>query len=743
MKNAALYFSLILAICFSNSYAQSVRLPNLNDTFKAADLARKPVNADSIFAATKGLFYSLEFKTRNKKEDTLIVLAAERLAYMYYNNRIAQKNPDSMMRYAEKLLRYATNIQYNAQIFKAYDYMGIAYTIKTDYQKSLDISLEANKKAADLKGTDLILSTYSLTRIASSYQLLRDYENSLIYHKKALDIIGICRANDLKTGITQEKISKWALSYAYKYDDIGVVYAEQKQYAEALKNYQQALDYIHEGKLSTSIEMVTLMEIGRCQIHLNRIEEGVANVKKALKYFEETNNRFYPFACYTYLAKAAYLTGNYPLAIQYAEKSEEWAQAAMAIKHEADNYEVKYLSAKKLQKYDMALNAYERYNIMNDSISNRRKLTQVLGLQKKLETERAKAEFERQELLQKAIIDSSLRANEILLLKNRNAEAERLALFEKNERDELARQFQIEQLRTSSEKTRLVQQSRIRNLSAEAERKQQTQQFLWIGMGMLGLLLLSLAWNFRNIQKRKRETELLNEQLEQKVRERTAELQKSYDEIKEAMQRGQTIERKRRAADLHDNLGSLLTAINISLDNISPEHLSEREQKIYANVLSMTENAYSEVRILSHNLMPEELEKEGLENALKRMIQKINHNQQIRFDLEIDKLTYRNKNIDLNIYSICLELVQNIIKHSKATGATIYLAQKGKDLLLEVTDNGRGIQENQQKGIGLKNIQGRLEAIGGELFINSETDKGTKFTILVPLSQNELLVNSQ
>lgn len=743
MKNAALYFSFILAIFLSNSYAQSVRLPNLNDTFKAADLARKPVNADSIFAATKGLFYSLEQKNRNKKEDTLIVLAAERLAYMYYNNRIAHKNPDSMMHYAEKLLKYATSIQYNAQIFKAYDYIGIAYTIKTDYQKALDISLEANKRATNLKGADLILSTYSLTRIASSYQLLRDYENSLIYHKKALEIIGICQANDYKTGITKEKISKWALNYAIKYDDIGVIYAEQKQFTESLKNYQRALDYIHEGNLSTSIEMVTLMEIGRCQIHLNRIEEGVAHVKKALRYFEETNNRFYPFACYTYLAKAAYLSGDYPLALQYSAKSESLAQAAMAIKHEADNYEVQYLSAKKLQKFDLALTAYERYNIMNDSISNRRKLTQVLGLQKKLETERAKAEFERQELLQKATIDSSLRANEILLLKNRNAETERLALFEKNERDELARKFQIAQLKTSSEKTRLVQQNRIRNLSAEAERKQQTQQFLWIGLGLLGLLLLSLAWNFRNIQKRKRETELLNEQLEQKVRERTAELQKSYDEIKEAMQRGQTIERKRMAADLHDNLGSLLTAINISLDNISPEHLSEREQKIYANILSMTENAYSEVRILSHNLMPEELEKEGLENALKRMIQKINHNQRIHFDLVIDALAYRNKNIDLNIYVICLELVQNIIKHSRATEATIYLAEKGKDLLLEVTDNGRGIQENQQKGIGLKNIQGRLEAIGGELFINSETDKGTKFTILVPLVQNELLVNNR
>ncbi len=259
---------------------------------------------------------------------------------------------------------------------------------------------------------------------------------------------------------------------------------------------------------------------------------------------------------------------------------------------------------------------------------------------------------------------------------------------------------------------------------------------------MLGLLLLSLTLNFRNIQKRKKQTELLNEQLEEKVRTRTAELQKSYNESKEAMQRGQSIERKRMAADLHDNLESLLTAINISLDNINTEQLTERERKIYANILSMTENSYDEVRILSHNLMPEELEKEGLENALRMMIGKMNTNQKIRFSLIINNLAYQNKAIDLNIYAICLELIQNIIKHSKATNATISLFEKANILWLEVVDKGTGINKNNEKGIGFKNIQDRLETMDGEFYIDSEKSKGTKLVVSVLLDLKKDVVKT-
>jgi hypothetical protein len=169
MKNKILYFSIFFCTVFQTGFGQSVRLPNLNETFKAADASRQPVNADSILSATKKLTTSLENKARTKREDTLLVLTTERLAYLYYNSRMPQKNPDSMLIYAQKLLKYAQLIHYNNQIFRAYDYISTAFTIKTDYQKALDVGLEAYKLAQNLKGTDLILTTYPLTRIAGSY----------------------------------------------------------------------------------------------------------------------------------------------------------------------------------------------------------------------------------------------------------------------------------------------------------------------------------------------------------------------------------------------------------------------------------------------------------------------------------------------------------------------------------------------------------------------------------------------
>jgi signal transduction histidine kinase len=235
------------------------------------------------------------------------------------------------------------------------------------------------------------------------------------------------------------------------------------------------------------------------------------------------------------------------------------------------------------------------------------------------------------------------------------------------------------------------------------------------------------------VELQKNEIETLNSGLEEKVKERTVALQKAYDEIKEAMQKGQTLERKRMAADLHDNLGSLLTAINISLDNINPENLSEREKKIYAGIVDMTENAYAEVRLLSHNLLPEELEKKGLETALERLVKKLNNSQKIKFSLIINQLSRQSKSVELNMYAICLELIQNIIKHSQATGAQLSVFEKRKVLWLEVIDNGKGLKKNVEKGMGLKNIQSRLDDIGGEFFIDSN-DNGTKFIISVPLA---------
>lgn len=258
---------------------------------------------------------------------------------------------------------------------------------------------------------------------------------------------------------------------------------------------------------------------------------------------------------------------------------------------------------------------------------------------------------------------------------------------------------------------------------------QQRYQNKLLLLSLSGLLLIfALVAYFYFLLKRKkdqiaektREIETLNAALEEKVRERTLELVKANEdlikknvEITEALFKGKSIERERVAAELHDNLGGTLTAIRWRLAALNTENLSAEEQKIYAGIKSMMDTAYGEVRNISHNLSPKELEN-GIVAALNRLIMSLKENSA----LEISLLTSGDfhaldRNVCLEIYSIVLELVTNIIKHSGASRAEIELSESGKTILLQVKDNGIGFLNPQARGKGLKNVEERLKRING------------------------------
>ena len=282
------------------------------------------------------------------------------------------------------------------------------------------------------------------------------------------------------------------------------------------------------------------------------------------------------------------------------------------------------------------------------------------------------------------------------------------------------------------------------NIEKQEVRLQKTyRNYFIIGAILLSLVSIGLFINRRLLQKQKQEIENqkrtieeLNINLEEKVEIRTAELKQAFNEIKEAMQRGQTLERKRMAADLHDNLGSLLSAVSISMEAIDRSHLTENERKVYDNVGEMIENAYAEIRFLSHNLLPEALENGNLGDAFENLIDKLNTQNRTYFVLKTNILKKYEKKIELNLYSIALEICNNILKHAEADEAKISLFEKNKSLILEISDNGKGF-ENKEKGFGLKNIEVRLQEINGKMQLKSIKNKGTKIICAVPLEVSQ------
>lgn len=223
------------------------------------------------------------------------------------------------------------------------------------------------------------------------------------------------------------------------------------------------------------------------------------------------------------------------------------------------------------------------------------------------------------------------------------------------------------------------------------------------------------------------------EEREETQKELIYTLQSQNKEISEALVRGQKLERKRVAADLHDSLGGTLSAIRWTLSSFNPEGLTPKEQQVYESLVEMIHEAHQRVRFLSHNLLPEDLEKDGLSVSLEKLIEKLNRSNKTAFNSHITLNERLEKQTEFELYSICLELINNIIKHASATEAHLKLYRKGTDIYLEIFDNGKGIQAYVQEGKGLKNIQDRIASLKGKWQIES-TDKGTYASAQVPLS---------
>ena len=226
--------------------------------------------------------------------------------------------------------------------------------------------------------------------------------------------------------------------------------------------------------------------------------------------------------------------------------------------------------------------------------------------------------------------------------------------------------------------------------------------------------------------------------------EKQESLLKQNAELQAALLQGQTIERKRVAADLHDSLGSTMSSLIYTVNAIDTNKLDEQEKNVYRHLKQMLDTAYNEIRLLSHNLLPEEFEKQGLAEALRYFVRKINQTKTIQFDLSIDpNLGRLSPKIEFELYSICLELINNILKHSKATEAKINLSKVtpplGRSavavggLNLTISDNGRGFFDNESDGKGIKNVKARIESLDGTWHIQNLPDGGMSSEIVVPI----------
>lgn len=223
-----------------------------------------------------------------------------------------------------------------------------------------------------------------------------------------------------------------------------------------------------------------------------------------------------------------------------------------------------------------------------------------------------------------------------------------------------------------------------------------------------------------------------------KEKELQLEIFKQQELSTKAILEAEENERKRIASDLHDGVGQIMSAAKMNLSAMGSEipFTNEEQKRTFEKVLNLVDEGCKEVRSVSHNMMPNALVKAGLASAVREFINQIDA-RIIKTDLYTEGLNERiDSNIETVLYRVIQECVNNVIKHAKANHLDISLIKDTDGIAVTIEDNGKGFDSNNKNnfdGIGLKNIQTRVEYLKGTVEWNSALGKGTLVAIHIPV----------
>lgn len=201
-------------------------------------------------------------------------------------------------------------------------------------------------------------------------------------------------------------------------------------------------------------------------------------------------------------------------------------------------------------------------------------------------------------------------------------------------------------------------------------------------------------------------------------------------------------ERKRIGQELHDGLGQMLSIARLNVSVIQQKSFlsEERKAELLNAALFSVDQAFNELRDISHNLAPSVLSEKGLASALKALAEQVNQSKSIKVKLEVFGIKGLLDNlIENTLYRATQELLNNSLKHAQPTEIFIQLVKNDSDITLIVEDNGRGFNEEKTlllPGGGLQNIRSRVENLKGSIFVDALPKRGTIVTIVIPLKIN-------
>lgn len=552
----------------------------------------------------------------------------------------------------------------------------------------------------------------------SEYELaLADYTESLEIRKKLNDSLGVAAA----------------------YNKIGIVYQKQGAYAKAIESQLQALR-LFEALGKTAYVALAQNNVAILHSNLGNLDKALEMHFEALETRQKIGDAFSIAMSHANIANVYFIKADTVKAIDYY-------QFAVPV----------FRSLNHSEGLSTSLHNWASCYVNSNPLKALELLNEALVIRKSIGDEKMQASTHASlgnVLLNKGHLKEARfhLLNGLMLAQSVDVLAEQLSIYQNlarlykvmNKADSTFYYFEkYTALRDSAYNADLRQdfaelQTRYESEQKQAEiellseknkvndlKLQKRQSQIWLLLvGFIGLAVIAILAYFRY---RERQRARFQAAL---IKEREAGLQAVFDATEE--------ERTRIAKDLHDGVGQQLSGLKMGWQRLLG-NLSEIKPEVAPQAEALTEvldEACEEVRSISHQMMPKSLQTFGLVPAMDDMLQKSIGTAGINYEFEnfgMDKNRFDSR-IELTLYRIAQELVNNIIKHAAASSVSVQLMKNSSNLILMVEDDGKGFNfEKARRGLGLLNINSRLNTVGGEVDFESNVNQGTRVTIRIPV----------
>jgi len=191
-------------------------------------------------------------------------------------------------------------------------------------------------------------------------------------------------------------------------------------------------------------------------------------------------------------------------------------------------------------------------------------------------------------------------------------------------------------------------------------------------------------------------------------------------------------EKERIARELHDGVGQLIAAAKMNVAALG-NSVAKTDQDIHESALDLIDQSAQEVRMISHELIPINLQNKSLKEVLEGQVSRMNKAGKGVIELAIGDVAFTDKTTELHLLRISQELLKNGLKHSGSDRLQLSIKPMGRETVLTYQDWGKGLdidQMDQSKGIGWKNIQERVKALDGTINL-ADQNEGTRINIVI------------